>query len=74
MIRSMFVCECPHCGRRELRGARSLHPLPAGDGIDWVAHCRACGQAVTIAESRRRSAACPTAPREPELLATPPAA
>jgi hypothetical protein len=51
---SMFLCDCPTCGRRELRGARSLHPLPVGDGIDWIAHCRACGEAVTIVAQRPR--------------------
>jgi hypothetical protein len=44
----MFVCDCHHCGRRELRGPRSLRHRPAG----WYAHCRACGAENLVAGDR----------------------
>jgi C4-type Zn-finger protein len=53
----MFVCDCPACGRRELRGPRSLHPFPvAGGAVDWITQCRACGTSVTVVEGRRAPA------------------
>ena len=56
----MFVCDCPTCGRRELRGPRSLHAVPVeGGAVDWVAMCRACGTTVTVVEGRRRDLAPP---------------
>lgn len=45
---AMFVCDCPHCGRRELRSARSLHPVLTDDAVRWTATCRACATPVTI--------------------------
>lgn len=44
----MFLCECHHCGRRELRGPRSLATV---DGA-FVATCRRCGQTVAVAGAR----------------------
>jgi hypothetical protein len=41
----MFLCECPSCGRRELRGPRSL-VLTATAA---TATCRACGTEVLVA-------------------------
>lgn len=46
----MFVCDCPHCGRRELRSARSLHPLATPDALLWLTTCRGCGLEVTVVE------------------------
>ena len=44
----MFLCECHSCGRRELRGPRSLVLTPAGA----TATCRACGDVVVVARTR----------------------
>lgn len=44
----MFLCECHSCGRRELRGPRSLVLTPAGA----TASCRACGSVVVVARTR----------------------
>ena len=44
----MFLCECHTCGRRELRGPRSLHMTSLGA----TATCRACGDEVLVAASR----------------------
>jgi hypothetical protein len=45
----MFLLHCDHCGRRELRGPRSLHTDPTGA---FVAECRACGRTSAIAGRR----------------------
>ena len=44
----MFLCECHSCGRRELRGPRSL--VLSATGL--TATCRACGTEVLIAATR----------------------
>lgn len=53
----MFLCDCDHCGRRELRGPRSLTSV---DGA-FVATCRACGATVTVTGARVEPARTPTA-------------
>lgn len=45
----MFLCDCHHCGRRELRGPRSL--TTNLDGA-FVATCRACGTDLVVAGAR----------------------
>jgi hypothetical protein len=42
----MFVSDCHHCGRRELRGPRSLRH---DDATGWWTECRACGGHVHVA-------------------------
>jgi hypothetical protein len=44
----MFLCECHHCGRRELRGPRSLFTQ---DGT-FATTCRACGTVVPVASAQ----------------------
>lgn len=39
----MTLCDCPRCGRRELRGPRSLHPVPTRRGQVLAVTCRGCG-------------------------------
>jgi hypothetical protein len=42
----MFLSDCQACGRRELRGARSIELLVTTDsGVDAVYHCTRCGTA-----------------------------
>ena len=45
---SMFICDCPICGRRELRGPRSLYTVPTATGDAFAARCRACGADVHV--------------------------
>jgi hypothetical protein len=44
----MFVCDCPICGRRELRGLRSLFTVPTDAGAVFAARCRGCGTDVRL--------------------------
>lgn len=44
----MFVCDCPTCGRRELRGPRSLYTVPTPTGPAFAARCRGCGADVHV--------------------------
>ena len=53
----MFLLHCDHCGRRELRGPRSLSTDPHGA---FVATCRQCGTTSVIAGAHRHPAAAPT--------------
>ncbi|MBA2282593.1 MAG: hypothetical protein H0W25_15385 [Acidimicrobiia bacterium] len=46
----MFVCDCPSCGRRELRGSRSLFSIPAPAGPILVSACRACATQVPLVQ------------------------
>jgi hypothetical protein len=45
----MFLLHCDHCGRRELRGPRSLST--DHDGA-FVATCRVCGTTSVVAGRR----------------------
>jgi hypothetical protein len=45
----MTLCDCPRCGRRELRGLRSLHSLPTARGEVLALTCRRCGAEVSAA-------------------------
>lgn len=64
----MFLCECHSCGRRELRGPRSLAITPLGA----VATCRACGEEVLVAARRPvgtpAAATPPPQPQPPKVL------
>ena len=44
----MFICDCPICGRRELRGPRSLYTVPTATGDAFAARCRGCGADVHV--------------------------
>ena len=48
----MTLCDCPSCGRRELRGLRSLHSVPTNRGYVLALTCRRCGAEVSAATSR----------------------
>jgi hypothetical protein len=45
----MFLHHCDHCGRRELRGPRSLFTDEAGN---FVAACRNCGTVSPVLATR----------------------
>ncbi len=42
----MLLCDCPSCGRRELRGARSIVPMSGPAGTTFGVACRHCGTVV----------------------------
>lgn len=66
----MFLCDCHHCGRRELRGPRSLTTSPDGR---FVAACRGCGATVAVAGARPGTPAT-NPPPAPARVAVPTAA
>ncbi len=43
----MNLCDCPRCGRRELRGLRALHSVPTSHGDVLAMTCRRCGAEVS---------------------------
>ena len=43
----MTLCDCPSCGRRELRGLRALHSLATDRGDVLALTCRRCGAEVS---------------------------
>ena len=59
----MFLHHCDHCGRRELRGPRSLFTDDAGT---FVAACRICGTVSPVLKPRPATVTAPaaTAPTE----------
>ncbi|MGH9274127.1 MAG: hypothetical protein ACRDZU_05705 [Acidimicrobiales bacterium] len=48
----MHLSDCPRCGRRELRGARSLHTVTTGRGNVFASTCRGCGAELSASTSR----------------------
>jgi len=48
----MHLTDCPHCGRRELRGARPLHTVATPWGDVLASSCRGCGAELAVADSR----------------------
>ena len=54
----MFLHHCDHCGRRELRGPRSLFTDDSGT---FVAACRICGTVSPVLKPRPAPAVAPTA-------------
>ena len=54
----MFLHHCDHCGRRELRGPRSLFTDDAGT---FVAACRICGTVSPVLKPRTVPATAPAA-------------
>jgi hypothetical protein len=59
----MFLLHCEHCGRRELRGPRSLSTTDIGE---FVATCRSCGAMAHVAGGHQHAAA----PAQPEPVAS----
>ncbi len=47
----MTLSDCPVCGRRELRGERSLHTFPTSTGDILALTCRRCGSVLTAAKN-----------------------
>ena len=54
----MFLHHCDHCGRRELRGPRSLFTDHAGT---FVATCRMCGTVSPVLQPRPAAVTAPAA-------------
>jgi hypothetical protein len=53
----MFLVHCPACGRRELRGARSLVDFATTDrGIELALVCTCCGTEVRMVTGRLAAA------------------
>jgi hypothetical protein len=48
----MHLSDCPRCGRRELRGARSLHTVTTRRGSVFASSCRGCGAELSAATNR----------------------
>ena len=48
----MTLSDCPVCGRRELRGARSLHTVATHRGDVLGLTCRGCGAELTAGTNR----------------------
>jgi DNA-directed RNA polymerase subunit RPC12/RpoP len=49
----MFLTDCTTCGKRELRGPRSIELLANTDhGIDLVFRCTRCESTVVVGASR----------------------
>jgi hypothetical protein len=48
----MTFSDCPICGRRELRGERSLHSFGTPKGDVLALTCRRCGSELSAATSR----------------------
>jgi hypothetical protein len=70
----MFLIECPHCQRRELRGYRGLRSLTnTENGIVLTADCTNCGGTVTVLTGRPTAAPATTEAGAPVTdAATPP--
>ena len=59
----MFLLHCEHCGRRELRGPRSLRTDAHGA---FVATCRVCGTTAVVAGAHTHPAVTPASvPAQP---------
>ncbi len=50
-MRAMTLADCPVCGRRELRGARSLHTVVTRRGDVLAMTCRGCDAELSAASS-----------------------
>jgi hypothetical protein len=48
----MTLSDCPVCGRRELRGARSVHALRTPGGDLLATTCRGCGSELAAGSNR----------------------
>jgi hypothetical protein len=47
----MTLSDCSLCGRRELRGARSIHTFETARGPVLALTCRGCGAELSAASS-----------------------
>ena len=48
----MFLAHCAVCGRRELRGDRSIHSFTTPRGDVLAATCRGCGSELSVASNQ----------------------
>jgi len=48
----MFLALCAVCGRRELRGDRSIHSVTTPRGDVLAATCRGCGAELSVASNQ----------------------
>jgi hypothetical protein len=48
----MHLSHCTLCGRRELRGARSLHAIATPRGDVLGSTCRGCGAELAASDNR----------------------
>ena len=48
----MHLSHCAVCGRRELRGARSIHSLATPRGDVLATTCRGCGAELSVASNQ----------------------
>jgi transcription elongation factor Elf1 len=48
----MHLSDCPRCGRRELRGTRSLHTVTTRRGNVFASTCRGCGAELSASTNR----------------------
>ncbi len=48
----MHLSNCPTCGRRELRGDRSVHSFRTADGDVLALTCRRCGTVLAASSHR----------------------
>jgi len=48
----MHLSNCTVCGRRELRGDSSLHPVALGGAVVLASTCRGCGAELSASTSR----------------------
>lgn len=48
----MLLLECTICGRRELRGTRSLFMVPSPAGTRFAMTCRGCGHDLTLHDGK----------------------
>jgi uncharacterized Zn finger protein len=56
----MFLSECTHCGRRELRTERAIKALVnTAHGIEVTFDCRGCGAVTTLVTGALRESADP---------------
>jgi uncharacterized Zn finger protein len=48
----MILSDCPTCGRRELRGLRSVHAHHTSQGTSLAVTCTACGSVLRAGTNR----------------------
>ena len=53
----MILADCPRCGRRELRGSRSVHLYGTDHGNVLAVTCRSCGAELVAGTSELLSPA-----------------
>jgi len=48
----MTLADCPHCGRRELRGSSAVHLAHTHRGAVFALTCRRCGAELGVPSNR----------------------